>query len=37
MKLPLQNEPRKTDPKPSEMTALNLWRLVAHQLAPIAH
>jgi aspartate dehydrogenase len=32
-----ENEPLKTNPKSSEMTALNLVRLVESQLAPLAH
>jgi aspartate dehydrogenase len=37
MELLFQNEPLKTNPKSSELTALNLVRLVENQLAPLVH
>lgn len=37
MDMLFENEPLKTNPKSSEMTALNLVRLVESQLAPLAH
>lgn len=37
MELMFENEPLKTNPKSSEMTALNLVRLVENQIAPLAH
>jgi aspartate dehydrogenase len=35
MEMLFENEPLKTNPKSSEMTALNLVRLVENQLAPL--
>jgi len=37
MEMLFENEPLRTNPKSSEMTALNLVRLVENQLAPLAH
>lgn len=37
MDLLFENEPLKTNPKSSELTALNLVRLVENQLAPLVH
>lgn len=37
MELLFENEPLKTNPKSSELTALNLVRLVENQIAPFAH
>lgn len=37
MEMLFENEPLKTNPKSSEMTALNLVRLVENQVAPLAH
>jgi len=37
MEMLFENEPLKTNPKSSEMTALNLVRLVENRLAPLAH
>lgn len=37
MELLFENEPLKTNPKSSEMTALNLVRLVENQVAPLVH
>lgn len=37
MEMLFENEPLKTNPKSSEMTALNLVRLVENQIAPLAH
>lgn len=36
MELRFENEPLRTNPKSSEMTALNLVRLIENQLAPLA-
>lgn len=37
MEMLFENEPLKTNPRSSEMTALNLVRLVENQVAPLAH
>jgi aspartate dehydrogenase len=37
MEMLFENEPLKTNPKSSELTALNLVRLVENQVAPLAH
>lgn len=37
MEMLFENEPLKTNPKSSEMTALNLVRLVENQVAPLVH